>query len=156
MLCNPISYYPDKIDEMVFFQDNNLETMEIINRYNHLIAKGKYSEASDYINQQKGIYGFFADFFNLMENRIYSLQKYLLNKPPKKQPFIYYDEKAYPPLDISVFSDTDEEESMETIQLFSDDGNSEDLSSYHLFPNDEEPEKEELEPPLTNQDTIWI
>ncbi len=97
MQCNPVSYYPNKIDEMTFFQDNNLENIEIINHYNNLISQGKYSEASDYINQQEGVYGFFADFFNLIENRIYNLQEYLLNKPPKKQPFVYYDEEAEPP-----------------------------------------------------------
>ena len=90
MLCSSVSDYPNKIDDMTFFQDNNLENIEIINHYNHLIAQGKYNEASDYISQQEGIYGFFADFLNLIENRIYTLQEYLLNKPLKKQPFIYY------------------------------------------------------------------
>lgn len=31
MLCNPVSYYPNQIDEMIFFQDNNLENIEAIN-----------------------------------------------------------------------------------------------------------------------------
>ena len=99
---------------------------------------------------------FLLIFFNLIENRIYNLQEYLSNKPPKKQPFVFYDEKAYPLLDISIFSDTDEEENLKTIQVFSDDDNLDDLSSYHLFVDDEELEKEELEPPLSNHDTIWI
>ncbi len=96
MLCNTVSYYPNKVDEMIFFQDNNLEKVEIMNHYNNLIAQGKFSEASDYINQQEGVYGFFADFFNLIENRIDSLQEFLLNKPQKKQPFLYYDENEEP------------------------------------------------------------
>ena len=95
MSCNPTSYFPNKVDEMIFFQDNNLEKVEIINHYNELISQGKYSEASDYVSQQEGVYGFFADFFNLIENRIYNTQEYLLNKPPKKQPFIYYDEEEH-------------------------------------------------------------
>ena len=64
MLCNTTSYYPDGIDKMFFFQDNNLENIDIINQYNNLIAQGKYSEANQFINQQDGIYGYFADFFN--------------------------------------------------------------------------------------------
>lgn len=88
-MCNPTSYYPNKIDKMIFFQDNNLEKVEIMNHYNELISQGKYTEASDYISQQENVYGFFADYFNLIENRIYSTQEYLLSKPPKKQPFIY-------------------------------------------------------------------
>lgn len=97
MLCDPVSYYPDKIDDMTFFQDNDLEKMEIMNTYNSLVAQGKYSEAVDFINQQKGIYGFFADFFNLIENRIYNMQQYLLQKPPKEQPFLYYVEEEKEP-----------------------------------------------------------
>ena len=42
MSCNPISHYPNKIDEMTFFQDNNLEKVEIMNHYNELISQGKY------------------------------------------------------------------------------------------------------------------
>lgn len=91
MLCNTTSYYPDGIDKMFFFQDNDLERIEIINTYNSLIAQGKYTEANQYINQQEGVYGFFADFFNAIENRIYNLQTYLLQKPPKKRYFFYYD-----------------------------------------------------------------
>ncbi|MBD5551912.1 MAG: hypothetical protein HDQ96_12195 [Lachnospiraceae bacterium] len=98
MLCNPVSYYPAKIDEMTFFQDNNLEKIENVNHYNDLISQGKYSEASDYINKQEGIYGFFADFYNLIENRIYTLQEYLLQKPQKTQPFIYYDDYEHFPI----------------------------------------------------------
>jgi len=69
---------------MIFFQDNNLEKIDIIDTYNKLISQGKYTEANQYINQQEGIYGYFADFFNVIENRIYNLQDYLLQKPPLK------------------------------------------------------------------------
>lgn len=85
---------------MIFYQDNNLEKIEIINHYNELISQGKYNDANKYINQQEGIYGFFADFFNLIENRIYTLQDYLLQKPGKKQPFIYYDGEENGPSNI--------------------------------------------------------
>lgn len=95
MLCNTTSYYPDGIDKMIFFQDNDLTKVDIINTYNNLIAQGKYSEANQYINQQEGIYGFFADFFNALENRIYNLQTYLLQKPPKKRYFFYWDADEY-------------------------------------------------------------
>ncbi len=158
MSCNPLSYYPNKIDEMIFFQDNNLENIEIINHYNHLIAHGKYSEASDYIRRQENIYGFFADFFNLIENRIYNLQEYLLQRSPKEQPFIYYDKREYPPLDIVVFSDTDEMENLSDIRLFYSDNetDSKNLDLFHIFINDEELEKEEVEPPDINENTIWI
>lgn len=165
MLCNPVSYYPNQIDEMIFFQDNNLENIEAINYYNSLVAQGNYDEANDYINQQSGIYGYFSDFFNLIENRIYSLQKYLLKKPPKEQPFMYYDEKLhFRTENISIFTDTDEIEPLETIQLFSDSDVPEPLEPIQIFINDNEEEKEpvigeweeEKEPDEAPENAIWI
>ena len=151
MLCNSASYYPNKVDEMIFFQDNNLEKIEIMNHYNSLIAQGDYSEANDYINQQEGVYGFFADFLNLIENRIYTLQEYLLQKPPKKQPFIYYDEEIrFPMEELHIFSDTDEEEDLSSILLFSEDEDPESIADLYTFTG------EEAEPPVVNKDTIWI
>ncbi|MCM1134368.1 MAG: hypothetical protein NC400_02230 [Clostridium sp.] len=151
MLCNSVSYYPNKIDEMTFFQDNNLEKIEIINHYNALITQGKYSEASDYINQQENVYGFFADFLNLIENRIYTLQEYLLKKPPKKQPFIYYDEEVYYPIDeLHIFNDTEDEENLADISLFSDNDEEESIENVCTFTG------EEAEPPGADESTIWI
>lgn len=65
---------------MMFFQDNSLDKIEIIKEYDSLISQGKYDEANRFLNQQDNIYGFFADYFNAIENRIYNLQKYLLTK----------------------------------------------------------------------------
>ncbi len=166
MLYDPISYYPEKVDNMTFFQDSNLDNIEIVNHYNSLIEKGKYSEANDYIDQQKNVYGFFADFFNLIENRIYSLQEYLLTKPPKNQPFILYDKKGY---GIRIFSDIDEEEDLSIIKLFSsDDTEFANAETLYIFNDLEESEKlqvhiddaemvlDEIEPPVITEDTIWI
>ena len=151
---------------MTFFQDNNLEKMEIINHYNALIAQGKYSDASDYISQREGVYGFFADFFNLIENRIYNLQEYLLNKPAKKQPFIYYDDEEYFSIgDIHVFFNVEKqddsltsdapvfietEEDLSSIVLFSDNDEQEALDNLYIFAG------EQVEPPDADEDTIWI
>lgn len=79
MLCNEESCYPNKIDKMTFFQDVSLNTIEYMNQYQNLISEGKYSDANQYINNKTGIYGYFACFFNMLENRIYELQKYLLD-----------------------------------------------------------------------------
>lgn len=91
MLYDPTSYYPQKIDERIFFQDNDIEKTEIINQYYKLISKGKYDESNDYISQQEGVHGLFADYLNALENRIHNLQEYLLNEEPKKNPFMMSD-----------------------------------------------------------------
>lgn len=91
MLCNVTSHYPDGIDQMLFFQDNDLDKVDIINTYDQLIAQENYTEAGRYINQQDGVYGYFAGFFNAVENRIYNLQDHLLGKPHIKKQFVYFD-----------------------------------------------------------------
>ena len=153
---------------MIFFQDNNLENVEVMNHYNELITQGKYTESNDYISPQEGIYGFFADFFNLIENRIYNTQEYLLSKPPKKQPVIYYDEEEHYSINdlhvfayieeedipincFHIFTDTDEdEEDFSSIVLFSDNDEQESLENLYIFTGEEEP------PPNADIDTIWI
>lgn len=85
-----VSQYPYTVDEMFFFQDNNLDNVEVINTYNHLITQGKYREAEQYISQQEQVYGFFANYLNAIENRIYNLQEYLLTKH-KKNAFVFSD-----------------------------------------------------------------
>lgn len=135
---------------MIFFQDNNLESIDIINAYEHLVSNGKYTQANDYINQQENIYGFFADFYNLIENRIDALQEHLLHKPPKKQPFLYYDEEEHFPMeDIHIFTDTEEEEDLTTISLFTDD-EAESIDRLFMFV------VEKGQPPDADMDTIWI
>ena len=151
MLCDPVSYYPQKVDEMIFFQDNSLEKTEIINHYNNLISQDKYNEAYNYINQQEGIYGFFADFLNLIENRIYTLQEYLLDKPPKTQPFIYHNEEVrFSMEELHIFSDTEEEEDLLSFLLFSGEEFQESIDDLYVYTG------EESEPPIVDSATIWI
>ena len=136
---------------MTFFFFFCLEKIEIINHYISLIADEKYSEASDYIEQQEGIYGFFADYLNLIENRIYTLQEHLLNKPPKKQPFVYYDEEVHFPMnELKMFDDNDEEEDISSIAIFDDNDVQESIDELYTFTN------EEAEPPDMDNDMIWI
>lgn len=89
---NVVSLYPNSVDKMIFFQDNDIDNVEVINTYNNLIAQGRYSEANSYISQHEEVYGFFANYLNAIENRIYNLQAYLLTKQ-KKNPFVHsYEE----------------------------------------------------------------
>lgn len=89
MLYNPISNYPDSIDPMIFFQDISLTQTEVMKTYNDLIRQGKYTEANEFLNNQD-ICGYFSDYLNAIENRIYNLQSYLLTKE-QKHPFVSSD-----------------------------------------------------------------
>ena len=144
MLCNTTSVYPNGIDSMMFLQDNSLEKLDIINEYNNLISLGKYDEANVFINQQEGIYGYFADFFNAIENRIYTLQEYLLTTPSKYQPFVYYEGEDFP---IDDYINSEATDGHQVLEIYDYD----DLEGYT---------HEELEN-LTNSETqdkliIWI
>ncbi len=75
---------------MLFFQDNSLDKVDMIKTYENLISQGKYDEANEYISQQENIHRYSADYFNALENRIDSLQEYLLTKG-KKEVFIHSD-----------------------------------------------------------------
>ncbi len=83
MECNPISNYPDSIDPLIFFQDNSLDKLETMEIYNGLIAQGKYGEANEYGCSHE-VYGYFADYLNAIENRVYNLQAHLLTIEPKQ------------------------------------------------------------------------
>ncbi len=83
------SKYPNQVDPMIFFQDNSLDKMDIIRTYENLIGQGKYDEANKFISQQKDVYRYSADYFNALENRIYSLQEYLKEGKIKKEVFIH-------------------------------------------------------------------
>lgn len=91
------NYYANDVvgkpDDMVFFSDIRLSNKDIMDEYNRLIVDKKYDEANNYLSQQDDFFSYSADFFNLIENRIKSLQEYLLTKTKKNNPFIYSNEE---------------------------------------------------------------
>lgn len=156
--CNPMSNYPTKIDELVFFQDNDLENIDIVHEYDRLIGQGKYDEAIQYINDNGRIYGFFADFCNLIENRVSHLQKYESEKykAHKIQPFIHYAARSY---DLTIFTSSGDQETTEDLYMFSNDETPEQFESLTIFTGNNEEnevEKDEMEPLDLHDYTIWI
>lgn len=89
-IYNTKSNFPDTVDDLYFLSDISLETQHIYKRHKQLVSDGKYSEASDYLNQQTGITPVNADFFNMLENRIYNTQIHVLAKE-KINPVFYSD-----------------------------------------------------------------
>lgn len=80
MLCSPDSFYPDKIDKNIFFQDVTIDQIDIMNQFQKYISLGQYTRASNYINNQEDISGLFACFLNAIENRVYTLQNHVAKK----------------------------------------------------------------------------
>ena len=65
------SLFPNSVDDITFISDV---------KHRDLVNNGKYTEASNYLNQQTDITPVNADFFNMLENRIYQTQLYVKNK----------------------------------------------------------------------------
>ena len=89
-IYNIESAFPTETDDLYFISDVSLETHDIYKHHKQLISEGRYSEASEYLNQQTGITPANADFFNMLENRIYNTQIYVSAKE-KVNPVFHSD-----------------------------------------------------------------
>lgn len=74
------SSFPSVIDSLIFYQDLNLEYTDIFYRYQRFLRESNVSEAAQDL-RQSGIPYYGAGLFNLIENRINSLQTYLKANP---------------------------------------------------------------------------
>lgn len=92
MLYPDLSAYPGKADELLFFQDIDLEQLPVMLAYQKLLGQKQYTQANEYIGRQTGIHGYFAGLFNLLETRIYTLQKHILTKQKHNPMFFSADE----------------------------------------------------------------
>lgn len=81
MIYNELSCYPISIDPLVFFQDNGIEHVDELKKYQRLLQQEKYTEASTYLDFQSNLNGYFGSLFNCLENRIRKLQEHLKDIP---------------------------------------------------------------------------
>lgn len=97
------SVYPTKVDDMTFFCDIDLEHKPLMDKYESLIAQGKYDEAEKLLtNESTILFGYFVKYFNLIENRIETTQSYLRTKGEsikKQNPIVFSDSE---PNDITT------------------------------------------------------
>ena len=74
------SLFPNAIDDLLFCNDIDLEHITESNYHEQLANAQQYSQASDYLEKTATMDSFCASLFNLMKNRIYNTQEYLLTK----------------------------------------------------------------------------
>ena len=80
---NTNSVFPDGIDPRFYFSDMSLDDVSLMSTYQELIKNGKYSEASELLNDSDiSFYG--AWVLNLFENRLRNIGAYLLTKEKPK------------------------------------------------------------------------
>ena len=84
---NASTAFPQKIDDLLFYQDIDAAAAGISDHYQKLLRSGRYTEAADYL-QKTGLPHYGADLFNLIENRIHAVQTYLSQNDPPTNPHI--------------------------------------------------------------------
>lgn len=76
---NTISIFPNGIDSRVFFSDLGIDDLNTIHQYHSLLSQGKYSQASQLLNNSE-VFFYGAWSLNLLENRLNKIGSYLLAK----------------------------------------------------------------------------
>lgn len=62
------------------YNDTGLDDTEITNKHKNLVKNGKYSEATELLDENEFNKGFRASIFNTIQNKIRSLEEYFLNE----------------------------------------------------------------------------
>lgn len=92
------SKFPDSVDELNYHSDVNIAQKDVMDQYEKYIQAHNYSQAYALI-KNSNIFGWFADYFNMLENRIYSTQEYLLstgrNNHPDQVMFEYEEPEQF-------------------------------------------------------------
>lgn len=71
------SVFPNSIDDLPFISDVDIPNKNIMISIQNYIDQGDYDNASKLCNMSN-ITSINSDYFNMVQNRIYSLQKYLI------------------------------------------------------------------------------
>lgn len=83
--------FPDSIDARIFMSDTDLMHLDLLQQYQALIRRKKYSEAARLLEQSDTFY-YGASLFNGLETRLYRLGEYLTAKEKKEKPGYYQAE----------------------------------------------------------------
>lgn len=87
---NPISIFPNGIDSRIFYSDCNIENLPVLENYKQLLSVGKYTDAKNLLENSDIDY-FGAWILNLLENRLYALERYLKEDVAKPELVFYSD-----------------------------------------------------------------
>lgn len=87
-MYNVKSLFPENVDDLIFYQDVSLSNLSNKQYHESLIKSKRYTDASKYLKEQSNLHSYSAGLFNLIQNRIYCLQKYLQEKQ-KYNPHYY-------------------------------------------------------------------
>ena len=75
--------FPEQIDSRLFMSDTDLEHIDLLQQYQNLLRRKKYSDASDLLENSDSFY-YGASLFNLLEDRLHRIGQYLIAKEDKE------------------------------------------------------------------------
>ncbi len=80
-----LSEFPSRVDDLIYFSDADDKHIEQKETFQGFFNKDigntndSYEQSRMYIKSQTGIFGYFADLFNLLINRLFTTQKILFD-----------------------------------------------------------------------------
>ena len=95
-----------ELKDMIFTPHNDMgaEDTDIVTQHKNLIDSGNYSDATTLLNNNDYQKGFRASLFNSIQNKIRTLQEYLLNELVADEDSYYsYDEPTAEQMDGKTF-----------------------------------------------------
>ena len=95
-----------KEKDIIFEPHNDMsaDDIEIVTQHNNLIKSGNYSDATALLDNNNYQSGFRASLFNSIQNKIRTLQEYLLNEfAADEDEFYSYDEPTAEQMDGKTF-----------------------------------------------------
>ena len=75
--------FPQEIDDRIFWQDLQIYQTPIMQKYYTYLNAGNYDEASDLLNNSD-VFFYGAWILNLLENRLYAIEKYVFGLDKNK------------------------------------------------------------------------
>lgn len=99
-MISTTSTFPDSIDPLYYHSDVSIGQQEVMDQYNSYIAARNYTAAYALISEYS-IFGWFADYFNMIENRISAVQAYLIDTMKADHP----DQNLYTEEEPTTFTD---------------------------------------------------
>lgn len=83
------SVYPTNIDPLIFYQDANIERAPQLNQYYVYLRENDFDSAKDYL-ASSDLYYYGAWLFNLIENRLYTVETHIDEVIGEKPEIVVY------------------------------------------------------------------
>lgn len=80
MLYHPVTNYPEKPDNLIYYSDPSLSNKKTLDQYLKYKMQGKIDEAIAAIAEDNSLHFSSADLLNKFEIQIKKIQEYLLGK----------------------------------------------------------------------------